>query len=59
MIRPIPRAQLRLLVFDLDGTLIDSRKDLVESVNAAMGQFGLPPQAEDRIASYIGDGARR
>ncbi len=58
LFRPIPRAQLRLLVFDLDGTLIDSRKDLVESVNAALGQFGLPAQAEDRIASYIGDGAR-
>ncbi len=57
VIRPIPHAQLRLLVFDLDGTLIDSRKDLVESVNAALGQFGLPAQAEDRIASYIGDGA--
>ena len=57
VLRPIPHAQLRLLVFDLDGTLINSRKDLVESVNAALGQFGLPAQAEGRIASYIGDGA--
>ncbi len=56
-LRSIPHAQLRLLVFDLDGTLIDSRRDLVESVNAALAQFGLPAQAEDRIASYIGDGA--
>ncbi len=56
-LRPLPCAQLRLLVFDLDGTLIDSREDLVASVNAALGQFGLPPQAEDRIGSYIGDGA--
>ncbi len=55
--RPLPSARLRLLVFDLDGTLIDSKKDLTEAVNAALGLHGLPPQAEERIASYIGDGA--
>ena len=56
-LRPIPSAQLRLLVFDLDGTLIDSKKDLTEAVNAALQQFSLPRQPEERIASYIGDGA--
>ena len=55
--RGIPAARLRLLVFDLDGTLIDSRKDLVESVNAVLLQLGLPRQADDAIASWIGDGA--
>lgn len=55
--RPIPAAQLRLLVFDLDGTLIDSRKDLVESVNAVLVQLALPRQPDDAIASWIGDGA--
>lgn len=57
VLRSIPSAQLRLLVFDLDGTLIDSRKDLVEAVNATLVQFQLPTQDESRIASYIGDGA--
>ena len=57
VLRSLPAAQLRLLVFDLDGTLIDSRKDLVTSVNATLRAFGLPEQDEDRIASYIGDGA--
>ncbi len=57
VLRSIPSAQLRLLVFDLDGTLIDSRKDLVEAVNATLVQFQLPTQDETRIASYIGDGA--
>ncbi len=57
VLRPLPAAQLRLLVFDLDGTLIDSRRDLVEAVNATLLQFSLPSQHEDRIASYIGDGA--
>ena len=55
--RLIPSAQIRLIVFDLDGTLIDSRKDLVTSVNAALVQFDRQPLPEEIIASYIGDGA--
>ena len=37
--RPIPVERLKLLVFDLDGTLIDSAQDLCNSVNAALGEF--------------------
>jgi phosphoglycolate phosphatase len=48
---------LRLLVFDLDGTLIDSRRDLVNSVNAMLEHLGRRELPEDVIASYIGDGA--
>lgn len=47
----------RLLVFDLDGTLIDSRIDLTNSVNAMLARFGKATLAEPTIASYIGDGA--
>ena len=47
----------RLLVFDLDGTLIDSRTDLCNSVNATLNHFGKPELPEAVIASYIGDGA--
>ncbi len=47
----------RLLVFDLDGTLIDSRIDLTNSVNAMLAHFGKPTLAEPTVASYIGDGA--
>ena len=39
--RPLPVERLKLLVFDLDGTLIDSAQDLCNSVNAALAQFGL------------------
>ena len=46
----------RLLVFDLDGTLVDSREDLAASVNYAMAQHGLPPLSHERISSYVGDG---
>ena len=59
MYRPLPADRLRLLVFDLDGTLINSRKDLVESVNAVLAQLGLPRQPDDAIASWIGDGAAK
>jgi phosphoglycolate phosphatase len=47
----------RLVVFDLDGTLIDSRVDLVNSVNAMLVHLGRPTLPDAVIASYIGDGA--
>jgi phosphoglycolate phosphatase len=47
----------RLIVFDLDGTLIDSRQDLCNSVNAMLKHLGKPELPEDVIAGYIGDGA--
>jgi phosphoglycolate phosphatase len=47
----------RLIVFDLDGTLIDSRQDLCNSVNATLKHVGKQELPEDVIASYIGDGA--
>lgn len=55
--RPIPTEQLKLLIFDLDGTLIDSRVDLANSVNAMLRNFGRPELPLDVIASCIGDGA--
>jgi phosphoglycolate phosphatase len=47
-----------LFIFDLDGTLIDSAKDLALSVNAARGYFSLPALDLALIASYVGNGAR-
>ena len=47
----------RLLVFDLDGTLIDSRIDLSNSVNAMLAHLGRPELPHGVIAGYIGDGA--
>jgi phosphoglycolate phosphatase len=48
---------IRLVIFDLDGTLIDSRLDLVHSVNASLRHIGRPELPDDVIASYVGDGA--
>ncbi len=47
----------RLIVFDLDGTLIDSRRDLCNSVNATLANLGKPELPEAVISGYIGDGA--
>ena len=49
--------RLRLLIFDLDGTLIDSRLDLIHSINAMLRHLGRPELDGDLIASYVGDGA--
>jgi phosphoglycolate phosphatase len=48
---------IQLVIFDLDGTLIDSRLDLVHSVNAALRHIARPELPDDVIASYVGDGA--
>jgi phosphoglycolate phosphatase len=56
-LRPLPpAASLRLIAFDLDGTLIDSRTDLVAAVNATLAHLGRHPLPDAVIASYIGDG---
>src|SRR5208282_2219568 len=48
---------IKLLIFDLDGTLIDSRLDLVHSVNAMLRHCKRAELPEEVIASYVGDGA--
>ncbi|MGA2569781.1 MAG: HAD-IA family hydrolase [Terracidiphilus sp.] len=55
--RPIPVERLKLLVFDLDGTLIDSAQDLCNSVNAALQEFSLGPLPDPAIAGFVGNGA--
>lgn len=57
LLNPIPAHRIRLIVFDLDGTLIDSRTDLTNSINAMLAEFGRQPLPEEIIATYIGDGA--
>lgn len=49
--------RFQLVVFDLDGTLVDSRRDLAESANQLLEQCGAPPLAEEAIGRMVGDGA--
>lgn len=48
---------LQLLIFDLDGTLIDSKVDLARSVNATLRYLGRKPLDDETIFSYVGQGA--
>ncbi len=55
--RPIPLKKIKLVLFDLDGTLIDSERDLAASVNAMLRHFGRKELPLEVIDTYIGDGA--
>ena len=44
------------IVFDLDGTLLDTLEDLTDSVNYAIGKFGFPKRTLDEIRSFVGNG---
>ena len=55
--RPIPANKIRLVLFDLDGTLIDSERDLAGAVNAMLVKYGRKELPIDVIGTYIGDGA--
>ena len=46
-----------LLIFDLDGTLIDSKRDLTDSVNATRAWKNLAPLPDDIVSAYVGNGA--
>jgi phosphoglycolate phosphatase len=55
--RPIPAAQIKLLLWDLDGTLVDSELDLAHAINAMLRELKRPELPMEVVASYIGDGA--
>ena len=48
---------MKLLIFDLDGTLIDSQRDLVNSVNATRVHMGMAELPAETVQSYVGNGA--
>ncbi len=47
----------RLIAFDLDGTLIDSRRDLADSANQLIEELGGQPLTEEQIGGMVGEGA--
>ena len=46
------------LVFDLDGTLIDSRRDIATALNRLRSELGLPPLSLDQVVAMVGEGAK-
>lgn len=50
--------QPQLLIFDLDGTLVDSRADLAAGINLMRAHFGLEALEQETVSGYIGDGVR-
>lgn len=49
----------KLVIFDLDGTLLDTLKDLAESVNSVLKEFGYQPHELGRYCYFVGDGIPR
>ena len=49
-------SNIKLVIFDLDGTLVDSKYDLTNSVNFVRHEHGLSPLPIDKVASYLGSG---
>ncbi len=56
-LRAIPLKKIKLIIFDLDGTLIDSELDLAAAVNAMLRHYGRKDLPIEVIGTYIGDGA--
>lgn len=46
------------VIFDLDGTLLNTLDDLADSVNYALGKFGFPERSLEEIKSFVGNGVR-
>ena len=53
------RATVDLLIFDLDGTLIESKWDIAVAVNLTLAELDLPERSKEEIFSFVGDGVKR
>src|SRR4051794_23527459 len=56
---PFARMTTSLILFDLDGTLVDSAPDIARALNAAMAEIGVPPLPVPEVVGYVGDGAAK
>ena len=49
---------IKLIIFDLDGTLLNTISDLTSSVNYAMRSLHMPERSKDEVLSFVGNGNR-
>lgn len=52
------RDDIEAVIFDLDGTLLDTLKDLTDSVNFALEKYGFPLRTQEEVRSFVGNGLR-
>lgn len=57
--KPSRAVEMDVLLFDLDGTLIDSKTDIATAVNLTLCELGLPIRSREEIFSFVGDGVKR
>ena len=50
---------MRAVIFDLDGTLLNTLEDLTDATNAALRHFGCPERTEEEVRSFVGNGVRK
>lgn len=53
------KTSVDLLIFDLDGTLIESKWDIAKSVNLTLAELGLPERPLEEIFGFVGDGVKK
>jgi phosphoglycolate phosphatase len=53
------KTEIDLLIFDLDGTLIESKWDIAKAVNLTLSDLGLPVRGQEEIFGFVGDGVKR
>lgn len=51
--------KIKTVIFDLDGTLLDTLEDLTDAVNYALAAYGMPQRSIDEIRQFVGNGIRR
>lgn len=49
----------KLVIFDMDGTILDTLADLSAAINHTLACFGLPPRSREEVRSFLGNGSRR
>jgi len=54
-----PMKKIDFMIFDFDGTLVDTGADLVKSINYTLGTLGLPERPAHEIISFVGDGVNK